>query len=275
MIPLRDNVPTRRFPLVCVCLIVINVIIFVLDQAQSSVITYALPGGQTAQEAIGGLSLRYAMIPAYITGNIQSQPLMPLFVQPAWITIFTAMFLHANWLHIGGNMLYLWIFGNNIEDVLGRGRFLAFYLLSGVGAAALQIVSDPSSPIPSIGASGAIAGVMGAYILLYPNAKVLSLVPIFIISTLMEVPALLVIGLWFLLQVLNAQMLGSGGMLTHEGGVAYMAHIGGFIVGMLMIVLLGGRKLLPPKEEPIPEWLRNLPPDPDNRYDARWRDRDR
>jgi membrane associated rhomboid family serine protease len=270
MIPLRDNVPTRRFPIVCVCLIVINVLVFILDQLDMHVVTYLIKG-QEVQQAVGGLSLRYSMIPAYVTGNIQSVPLMPQFVQPAWITIFTSMFLHANWLHIGGNMLYLWIFGNNIEDVLGRGRFVLFYLLSGLGAAALQIVSDPSSPIPSVGASGAIAGVMGAYILLYPRARVLSLVPIFIVSTLMEVPALLVIGLWFLLQVINAQMLGSGGMLSHEGGVAYMAHIGGFITGMLLIVLLGGKKLLPPEAEPLPEWAQERA----EGYDVQQYDRER
>jgi membrane associated rhomboid family serine protease len=273
MIPLRDNVPTRRFPLVCVCLIIINVLVFILDQMQLTVVTYA-SGAQEVQQAVGGLSLRYAMIPAYITGNIQSPPLTPLFVHPAWLTIFTAMFLHANWLHVGGNMLYLWIFGNNIEDVLGRGRFVLFYLASGVGAAALQIASDPASPIPSIGASGAVAGVMGAYILLYPGAKVLSIVPI-VIGIVMEVPALIVIGVWFLLQVFNARMLGSGGMLSHEGGVAYMAHVGGFVTGMLLILLMGGRKLLPPAQEPIPKWLRDRLPVPDNRYDPTPYDRDR
>jgi membrane associated rhomboid family serine protease len=149
-------------------------------------------------------------------------------------------------------MLYLWVFGNNIEDVLGRARFLAFYLVCGLAAAGLQIASDPASTTPTIGASGAVAGLMGAYILLYPGARVLSIVPFFIISTLMEVPALFVIGFWFLLQVANAQWLGSGGVLAEQGGVAYMAHVGGFVAGIALILLLGGRGLLTVR--PQREW---------------------
>ncbi len=248
MIPLRDNNPTRRFPVVCILLIIANILIFLADQATRVTIEtvarsrYGVP--VRVQEVVGGLSFRYALIPAYVTGATTGG-MTPLVLRPAWLTIFTSMFLHGGWLHVGGNMLYLWIFGNNIEDVLGRGRFLLFYLACGVGAALLHIASGPGSPIPTVGASGAIAGLMGAYLLLYPHARILSLVPIFgIISTLIEVPALLVIGFWFLLQLISSQWLG-GDMLTQQGGVAYLAHVGGFATGLLLIIALGGRRLLP------------------------------
>lgn len=252
MLPLRDNIPTRRFPIVCVLLIGINVLVFLADKATSVVLTYIGPGGQPIQEIMGGLSVHYALIPAYVTGHTEHSPLLPLTVQPAWLTIFTSMFLHANLLHIGGNMLYLWIFGNNIEDVLGRGKFLLFYLVAGLGAALLQILSDPGSPTPTLGASGAIAGVMGAYIVLYPGARILCLVFLGIFITFWQIPAVIVIGFWFILQVLNARLLG-GGALTQGGGVAYLAHVGGFVTGMTLIVLLGGRRLItdsPPEDYP-------------------------
>ncbi len=167
-------------------------------------------------------------------------------VHPAleWRTVFTSMFLHGNWLHIGSNMLYLWIFGNNIEDTLGRFRFLLFYFACGAAAAAAQIFSDPHSTIPMVGASGAIAGVLGAYLILFPRARVLTLVPIFIIFTTVELPAYLIIGYWALIQFANAYFLGGGEML--HGGVAYFAHVGGFTAGIVLILLMldhgGGRR---------------------------------
>jgi membrane associated rhomboid family serine protease len=257
VIPLTDRNPTRRFPILCVILIALNVAVFLYDQFTPVVVEFV---GHTrygipfrAQQSIGSLSLHYAMVPAYVTGmrGEGSMALAPPPTLPPWLTLFTAMFLHANWLHIGGNMLYLWIFGNNIEDVLGRGRFLLFYFLSGLGAALLHILSDPGSMTPTVGASGAIAGLMGAYLLLYPGTRILSLVPIFgIISTLIEVPAVLVIGYWFVLQILNSQLLGGGEMLRRGGGVAYLAHVGGFVTGMGLILLFGGRRLLSPPEPP-------------------------
>lgn len=257
MIPLTDRNPTRSFPTVCVALIVINALVFLYDVFTPVLIEYITRNRYgvpvTVRDTMGSLSVRFAMIPAYVTGqeNGGAQPLLPQFVHPGWLTIFTSMFLHANWLHIGGNMLYLWVFGNNIEDVLGKARFILFYLLSGIGAAVIHIASDPASVNPTVGASGAVAGLMGAYILLYPAARILSLVPICgIISTLMEVPAVLVIGFWIVLQVLNSQVLGGGGMLSKGGGVAYLAHIGGFGTGMILIMLMGGRRLLPPPEPP-------------------------
>ncbi|MCS6776925.1 MAG: rhomboid family intramembrane serine protease [Chloroherpetonaceae bacterium] len=251
MIPLTDRNPTRHFPVICVVLILINTLVFLYDTFTPVLIEriaanpYGVP--VRVRDTVGILTLRYALVPAYVTGlppDRGAALVLPQLTHPAWLTVFTSMFLHASWLHIGGNMLYLWVFGNNIEDVLGRARFVMFYLLSGVGAAAVHIASDPTSTVPTVGASGAVAGLMGAYLLLYPHARILSIVPLFgILSTLMEVPAVLVIGFWVLLQVLHTQLFG-GEMLTRGGGVAYLAHIGGFVTGALLILLMGGRRLL-------------------------------
>jgi membrane associated rhomboid family serine protease len=236
MIPLKDNIKTRRFPAVTVLIIAVNVLVFLADQATKVAIEgqpMMTPYGLYRQvHYVGGLTQFYALIPSRITNQEPG----------AWITIYTSMFLHANWLHIGGNMLFLWVFGNNVEDVLGRSRFTLFYVACGTAAAVAQILSNPLSNIPTIGASGAIAGVMGAYFILFPNAKILSIVPIFIIGMLMEVPAIIVIGFWAALQFINASWLGSGDM--SGGGVAYFAHIGGFVTGVVLILLLGGRKLI-------------------------------
>jgi membrane associated rhomboid family serine protease len=252
VIPLYDNVPTRRFPIVSVGLIVANVLVFLVDRATAITIPHVVStpyGLMQVSQQLGGLSARYSMIPALITHSAA-----PVGIQPAWLTIFTSMFLHGDWLHIGGNMLYLWIFGNNIEDALGRYLFVLFYLACGVAAAGLQIASDPTSTVPTVGASGAIAGLMGAYIWLYPSARVMCVVPFIFIATLMKVPAIIVIGFWFLLQLANARLLG-GGMLQ-GGGIAYMAHVGGFVAGLLLIVVFGGRKLAAP-----------IPYEPEDTYD--------
>lgn len=177
----------------------------------------------------GGLSERFALVPDLLLANIPGE----------WLTIFTSMFLHGNWLHIGSNMLYLWIFGHNVEDTLGKGRFLLFYFICGLAAALAQILSNPYSTVPMVGASGAVAGIMGAYILLFPGARVLTLIPIFIFFTTVELPAFIIIGYWALIQFLNASLLQGGGMLR-GGGVAYYAHIGGFIAGIVLILIFGG-----------------------------------
>lgn len=251
MIPLTDRNPTRRFPYVCVILIALNVAVFLYDRF-SPVTVQMLAQDQygrlyAVQDHMGSLSYRFALIPAYVTGHFPAdgmRPQTPLGIQPAWLTLFTSMFLHANWLHVGGNMLYLWIFGNNIEDALGKAKFLLFYFACGLGAGIIHILSDSTSIVPTVGASGAVAGLMGAYVLLYPHARVLSLVPILgIISTLIEIPAIWVIGYWFVIQIVNSTWLRGGEMLTRGGGVAYMAHIGGFVCGLLLIALLGGKRL--------------------------------
>lgn len=234
MIPLRDNIPTRRFPIVTAALIAANVVVFLVDWATRQHVVAVNSYGEPVRYLgdIGGISAQYSMIPAAITKDLSH----------AWITIFISMFLHSNWLHIGGNMLYLWIFGNNVEDTLGRGRYLVFYLACGVIAAACHIATAPQSTTPVVGASGAIAGLMGAYLVLFPQASILTIIPIFFIGTIQEIPALVVIGFWAVLQFLNANWLGGGSM--RGGGVAYMAHVGGFLAGVLLILLLGGRRLL-------------------------------
>jgi membrane associated rhomboid family serine protease len=245
--PIKDNIPTRRFPVFTVAIIAINVVVFfgfqdptlslggasVNDQkvVDYGVIPYELthPGDHCGEAATGQVLCEGQ------PGVIGKAPAQP----PTWLTLFTAMFMHGGLLHIAGNMLFLWIFGNNVEDSMGRGRFIAFYLLGGIAATLGQTLIDPSSTTPTIGASGAIAAVLGGYALLYPRARVLTVVFIILFFTVVELPALLVLGAWFLLQVLYgaadlAQPLGGG-------GVAYFAHIGGFLFGLLMIRLFADR----------------------------------
>jgi membrane associated rhomboid family serine protease len=171
----------------------------------------------------------YGLSPCEVLGKCRPFPQTSL---PIWLTLFTSMFLHGSVLHVAGNMWYLWIFGDNVEDAMGRMRFLAFYLLSGLAAAAAQIFSSPDSPIPMIGASGAIAGVLGAYMMLYPYGRVLTLVWFFYFVRFVQMPAIFVLGFWFLLQVLSASL---GGGTLEGGGVAWMAHIGGFLAGALLV----------------------------------------
>jgi membrane associated rhomboid family serine protease len=223
VIPLKDDIPTRRFPIVTVALIAINVIVY-----------FAVEQGLWGLGNLGNQRVsEYGAIPFEITNPGDNAPGTPD-VAPFWLTIFTSMFLHGSLLHLGGNMLFLWIFGNNIEDAMGRLTFIAFYLLGGVAALGLQVAMDPNSPVVTIGASGAIAGVLGAYARLYPRARVVTVVFIVIFFTIITLPALLVLGLWFLLQLLPAfsEPAGSTG-----GGVAYFAHIGGFLFGVLAIKL--------------------------------------
>jgi membrane associated rhomboid family serine protease len=222
LIPLKDDIPTRRTPVITIALIAINVIVyFAFEQG-------LLGLGDVGNERV----IDFGAIPSEITdpGSHATPGDQPSFL----ITIFTSMFLHGSLLHLGGNMLFLWIFGNNVEDSMGRVTFVIFYLLSGLAALGLQVATDPDSMVPTVGASGAIAGVLGAYARLYPRARVVTLVFIVIIFTVVTLPALLVLGLWFLLQLLPAfsePINGAG------GGVAYFAHIGGFLFGVLAIKL--------------------------------------
>ena len=223
MIPLKDDIPTRRFPIVTIALIAINVIVY-----------FAFEQGLWGLGGVGNERVsEYGAIPFEITNPGEDAP-GPPDQAPYWLTILTSMFLHGSLLHLAGNMLFLWIFGNNIEDSMGRLIFVVFYLLGGVAALGLQVAMDPNSLIPTVGASGAIAGVLGAYARLYPRARVVTLIIIIIFFTVVTLPALLVLGLWFLLQLLPAfsEPVGSTG-----GGVAYFAHIGGFLFGVLAIKL--------------------------------------
>ncbi len=216
MIPLKDDNPTEITPVVTVSTIVACVLVFLYE--------ISLPA-----ESNEAFVYMYGAIPANVFGHAQLPPeLMSL---PAYGTLFSSMFLHGGWMHLIGNMLYLWIFGNNIEDVMGHAKFIIFYGVCGVIATLSHAMIDPESTIPMVGASGAISGVLGAYLLLYPRARVLVFIPIGFFSQMIHVPAALVLGLWFLMQIF------SGGMsLGHEGGgVAFFAHIGGFIAGMALI----------------------------------------
>jgi membrane associated rhomboid family serine protease len=212
LLPLKDDIPTRRTPILTIALIAVNVVVYFL--VEQGLWDLGTVGNERVQD--------YGAIPDEVSNGDD------LF------TVLTSMFMHGSLLHLGGNMLFLWIFGNNVEDSMGRPAFLAFYLLGGVAALALHVVIDPSSEIPTVGASGAIAAVLGAYARLYPRARVVTLVFIIIIFTIVELPALLVLGAWFLLQLLPAfsEPIGDAG-----GGVAYFAHIGGFLFGLLAIKL--------------------------------------
>ena len=222
MLPIKDDIPTRRTPIVTIALIAINVIVyFVFEQGLWGL-------GDVGNERV----LEYGAIPAEITDP--GFEVGPTDQAPFWLTILTSMFMHGSLLHLGGNMLFLWIFGNNIKDSMGRLTFAFFYILGGLAALGLHVLSDSSSVIPTVGASGAIAAVLGAYARLYPRARVVTLVFIVIIFTVITLPALLVLGVWLLLQLLPAfsdPVTGGG------GGVAYFAHIGGFVFGALAIKL--------------------------------------
>lgn len=217
MLPFKDNIPTLRFPLITVVLIAINLAVFFYEltlEASGQLDAFLTQYGMTPYEITHGVSL----VPRGFT---------------VYITLFTSMFLHGGWLHIGGNMLYLWIFGNNVEDSMGRFRFVVFYLGCGLLAGFAQIAIDPASDIPNVGASGAIAGVLGGYLLLYPRARVTTLVFLLVFITVVQLPAVFVLLFWFLFQLFYG--LSDPGSST--GGVAYFAHIGGFIAGLLAIRL--------------------------------------
>jgi membrane associated rhomboid family serine protease len=229
MFPLRDNIPTLRFPIVTVSLIVANVLAYFFWQKGG------LSLGEPDSVAYFCHLYDYAEIPYEVThpGQQVAAEGCPDPTAPTWLTVFAAMFMHGGLLHLGGNMLFLWIFGNNVEDSMGPVKFLAFYLLAGIAAAALQIAIDPSSTVPNVGASGAIAGVLGGYLILFPGARVITVIFIVFFFTLIELPAIAILGFWFVQQVLFGYFgLDSAG---EGGGVAYFAHIGGFIFGLLAI----------------------------------------
>lgn len=211
MLPLRDEHPSRRTPFVNYLLIAANIGVFIWQYMMA------------AEDP--RLALQYALIPAALTDGS---------INPIDISrIFTSMFMHGGLAHIGGNMLYLWIFGDNIEDAMGHFKYLFFYLLGGVLASLAHIITDPNSTIPTVGASGAIAAVLGAYIILYPRARILTLIIFGFFIRLSMVPAIIVLGLWFVLQLFQGVLtLGAAGNM---GGVAFWAHIGGFVVGMLLV----------------------------------------
>jgi membrane associated rhomboid family serine protease len=208
MIPLRDIIPSRTTPVVTISLIAVNVIVFLFE----------LSLGRNVDQ----FTLYWGLVPAAFS----------------WVTVVTSMFLHGGFLHVAGNMLYLWIFGDNVEDRMGHGRFLVFYLLCGIAAALAQTISQPDSVVPMVGASGAIAGVMGAYFVLYPKSRIVTLIPLFFFFQVIEVPAILFLGIWFLMQFIS----GLGSIVTVAtgqagGGVAFWAHVAGFVAGISGVVV--------------------------------------
>jgi len=210
MIPLKDDNPTSSKPIITYFLIGSCVLVFLIQLSSQSYKT-------------GELFYSYGLIPSVLMGHNQLP--MDLYAVPAFITIFTSMFMHGGFMHLIGNMLYMWIFADNIEDNLGQSKFLIFYLLAGIGAAMTQVLMDTQSQVPMVGASGAIGGVLGAYLINHPNARVLVLIPFGFFSQLIKIRALYVLGFWFILQFISS-----------GGGVAYAAHIGGFVSGMILIL---------------------------------------
>jgi membrane associated rhomboid family serine protease len=208
MIPLRDVIPSRTTPVITIAIIVINAIVFL----------YELSLGELTNEFI----LYFGLVPAAFS----------------WVSVFTSMFVHGGLLHFAGNMLYLWIFGDNVEDRMGHGRFVVFYLLCGAAAAFVQTIVNPDSLVPMVGASGAIAGVMGAYFVLYPRSRIVTLVPIFFFIQILEIPAIFFLGIWFLMQFMS----GVGSIATATGGepgggIAFWAHIAGFAAGVSAVIV--------------------------------------
>lgn len=261
MIPLHDYRPSRTFPVVTISLIILNLLVFlfegylgtqgmVLNDGQpwqergypppgfnpTSYRTHLLRGGNPWLYPLSRedyFIIQYGLIPAEFLSGTDFPPTIPL---PIWVTLFTSMFLHGGLLHVLGNMLYLWIFGDNVEDAMGHARFFIFYLACGVAAAFAQMAVAPHSPVPQIGASGAIAGVLAAYFMLFPYARVLTLIPIFFFIRLIAIPAVFFLGFWFIFQVISG-----AGALGSEGGVAWFAHIGGFIAGGILVFLFRRR----------------------------------
>lgn len=220
MLPIKDDIPTERTPVITVALIVINCVVYLYEMAHGS-------------RGFAYLTHVWGLIPVELTTGVELTPRASV---PAAANLFTSMFMHGGLLHLGGNMLYLWIFGNNIEDRLGRLKFIIFYLASGVAAALTFIATAPHSEIPLVGASGAIAGILGAYLLSYPRARVVTVLFIFYFIRIARIPALYVLGFWFILQLFNGlPALGAAG---GGGGVAWFAHIGGFVFGLLVFKFL-------------------------------------
>jgi membrane associated rhomboid family serine protease len=262
VIPLRDNIPGDRFPVITVAIIAINFFVFLFLQGPSfslsagqevdskpivefGAIPYRithpgkecvliLPGTPQEQPACQGTKTYVEAAAAGVPAETVDQP-------PAFLTVISSMFMHGGWLHIGFNMLFLWVFGNNIEDSMGKLRYVLFYLLGGIAAALTQVLVSPDSTTPLVGASGAIAAVLGGYALLYPRARVLTLLFVFLIFVV-EIPALVLLGIWIFLQFLPAVGQLASPDVGSQGGVAYFAHIGGFLFGLLLIKLVANRR---------------------------------
>lgn len=243
MFPLRDNIPTSRPAVVTIALLLANVLVYFLWQKGG--ILHGPPDAETVKWGWIPYEIKHPGEQCVLVesqgaigcGDVGGQPSF-------WVTAFTSMFMHGSILHLGGNMLFLWIFGDNVEDRLGHVKFLVFYLLCGFAATYAHAVASPESMLPAIGASGAISGVLGAYLFLYPGARILTLIFLGFFVTTAEIPALVYLPIWFLLQFVSG--IASIGVATsagaEPGGVAWFAHIGGFIAGPLLLWAMGGRR---------------------------------
>ena len=235
MFPYRDDNPTLRTPVVTIAIIALNTAAWVLVQGMGmdpdltrSVCELGLIPGEFLRTIPAGTAVPLGPTSRCVLGH-----------GPVWVTPLTSMFLHGGWLHLIGNMWFLWLFGNNVEDSMGRARYALFYLLAGLGAAATQTLLSPTSPVPMVGASGAISGVMGAYVILYPTVQVHMIVVLVVFITRIVVPAYLMLGYWFLLQ-----LLGGASSFGSTGGVAFWAHVGGFLAGALLVGLFRNPELV-------------------------------
>ncbi|MGD1863246.1 MAG: rhomboid family intramembrane serine protease [Phormidesmis sp.] len=228
MVPIRDDNPTSTTPVVVYALLVLNVVIFLHEITLSP-------------DALQQFFNQWAIVPAELTASFGggSTGAVSVVAEREWFTLISSQFLHGGWLHVGGNMLYLWVFGNNIEDQLGPVKFLFFYLMCGVLAGLSQWFFDPVSVVPTLGASGAVAGIMGAYIIRFPRAKIVTLIPLFILFTTFRIPAIFFLGWWFVQQAFYSAMSLGAPADMGAGGVAYWAHAGGFIFGAILAPLLG------------------------------------
>lgn len=236
VIPLHDDNPTTTRPIVTVGIMVACVLVYI---AQHVLVSDAV----TTRAAYA-----FGVVPAVLSGR-EALP-DEFYVIPAWGTVLTSMFMHGGFWHLAGNMLYLWIFGNNIEDAMGHGRFLAFYLLCGVAAVVAQVLPNPGSIIPMVGASGAISGVLGAYMLLFPRARVLLGLPLgFVLVQLGRFPAIWVLAAWFAMQLVMGLITAARATGETQGGIAFGAHIGGFIAGLVLVAIF--------KKRSVPLWRRH------------------
>jgi membrane associated rhomboid family serine protease len=244
--PLKDNIPTERFPVVTVLFIALNCIAYLFLQSKSGI---DFSGNSLDQSQL----VHYGFVPYEFTHWGEHCDLVSQGIAcgkhgasdqlATWLTPLTAMFTHAGLLHLGGNMLFLWIFGNNVEDSMGPARFVVFYLIGGLAATGLQLAMGPDSATPNLGASGAVAGVLGGYILMYPRARVVTVVFIIFLFTILELPAIFFLGFWFLQQLVFGALQSSD--TVAGGGVAYWAHVGGFAAGLLLIKLFATRRAVP------------------------------
>ncbi len=238
MFPLRDENPTELFPFVTIVLIAINLAVW-----------FTVQGAGLDPETLYGSVCAFGVIPAEVSGSSTSAPGAPIICAAGgltWEALGTSMFLHGGWFHLIGNMWFLWIFGNNIEDSMGHGRFLVFYLVTGLTAAGAHIASVPGSPVPMVGASGAISGIMGAYLLLYPRVRVHTLFIIVILIRVVRLPAWVMLGYWFLIQLAAGTVTPAG-----EAGVAFWAHIGGFVAGLVLVKPFENRQLVEAKRSRV------------------------